>query len=97
MSHALVDPAVPPLLDEQTARANADALHRVAAEHGISALRFAAPGRLVGHLDDGRGMGDMADFQIAVEELLGRYTDFFADRVLSKPNVSPDLVAARPL
>lgn len=91
------EPPAPPPLDEQTARTNADALHRVASEYGISALRFASPGRLVGHLDDDRDMGDMADFQIAVEDLLGRHADFFTDRVLSNSNVSPDLVAARPL
>ncbi|MGH3264118.1 MAG: hypothetical protein ACRDNS_19220 [Trebonia sp.] len=97
MSHALVDPPTPPLLDEQTARANADALHRVAAEYGITALRFASPGRLVGHMDDDRDMGDMVDFQLAVEDLLDRYIDLFTDRVLSHPHASPDLVAARPL
>jgi hypothetical protein len=97
VSHALVDPPIPPLLDEQTARANVDALRRIAGEHGISALRFAAPGRLVGHLDEDRDMGDMADFQIAVEKLLDRYVDLFTDRVLSHAHVSADLVAARPL
>lgn len=97
MSQSLVEPPALPPLDEQTARANADALHRVAAAHGISALRFASPGRLVGHMDDDRDMGDMADFQIAVEDLLNRHADFFTDRVLRNRNVSPDLVAARPL
>lgn len=97
MSQAPIEPPAPPLLDEQTARTNTQALHRVAARYGISALRFASPGRLVGHLDEDRDMGDMADFQIAVEDLLGRHADFFTDRVLRNSNVSADLVAARPL
>ncbi|MBN9609217.1 MAG: hypothetical protein BGO26_03875 [Actinobacteria bacterium 69-20] len=97
MSRALVEPPAPPLLDEQTARENADALRRIAAKYGISALRFAALGRLVGRVDDDRGMGDLADFQLAVEQLLGRYVDVFADRVLDNPNVSADLVAATAL
>lgn len=93
----MVEPPALPPLDEETARANADALAHVGAEHGITALRFASPGRLVGHLDIDRDMGDMADFVLAVEDLLGRHADIFTDRVLSKPHVSPDLVAAQPL
>ena len=97
VSHALLEPPSLPPLDGPTARKHADALHRLGAEHGISQLRFASPGRLVGHMDEDRDMGDMADFQLAVEGLLGVHADLFTDRVLSKPGVSADLVAAQPL
>lgn len=97
MSHALVNGPKPPLLDEQTARDNAETLHRIGARHGITALRFASPGRLVGHVDDDRDMGDMADFMADVEDQLDRRTYMISDRVLTKPNVSPDLPAAQPL
>ncbi len=44
-----------------------------------------------------RDSGDMADFELAIEELLGKHADFFTDALLGKPGVSPDLLAARPL
>ena len=97
MSQALVEPPALPPLDEATARANADALHRLGAGYGVSRLRFASPGRLIGHLDEDRDLGDMADFQIAVEDLLGKHADFFTDGLIGKPGVSSDLLSARPL
>lgn len=97
MSQALVEPQPLPPLDEATARANADALHRLGAQYGVNELRFASPGRLLGHMDEDRDLGDMADFQLAIEQLLGKHADFFTDGLLGKPGVSPDLVVARPL
>lgn len=97
MSHALVDDREPPLLDERTARDNVDTLRRIGDQHGISALRFASPGRLVGHVDEDRDMIDIADFTLDVIEALDRYAHIYSDRVLTKPNVSPDPVAAQPL
>lgn len=93
----MVEPPALPLLDEATARANADALRRLATEYGVSDLRFAGPGRLIGHMDDDRGLGDMADLQLAIEDLLGKHADFFTDGLIGKPGVSPDLLTARPL
>lgn len=86
-----------PLLDEQTAQDNAETLRRIAERHGITELRFASTGRLVGHLDDDRGLGDMADFMSEVEDALDRRTNIISDRVVTKPGVSPDVVAAQPL
>lgn len=97
MSHALVDERKLPLLDEQTARDNAGVLHRLGARHGITALRFASPGRLVGHVDEDRDMMDMADFMADVEDELGRRTYIISDRVLKNPGVSADVVLAQPL
>ncbi|MDQ6851454.1 MAG: hypothetical protein M3070_16240 [Actinomycetota bacterium] len=97
MSRALIEPPPLPPLDEATARANADALRRIGAGYGISDLRFASPGRIIGHLKADRGMGDMALFQRDIEDLLGVHADFFTDGLLGKPGVSADLLAARPL
>lgn len=97
MSRALVEPPSFPPLDEATARANVDALRRLAANYGISELRFASPGRIIGHLADDRDVGDMVLFQRDVEDLLGAHVDFFTDGLIGKPGVSADLLAARPL
>jgi len=86
-----------PPADEVTVRAHADQLRALAAEHGITALRFASPGRLVGHLAEDRDAFDAADFELAAIKVLDAEVELYADRVLGKPNVSPDLVAARPL
>lgn len=84
-------------MDESTARANVAALHRLAAGYGISGLRFASPGRLIGHMHEDRDLTDMALFQRDVEDTLGRHVDFFTDDLIDKPGVSADLLAARPL
>lgn len=97
MTHALAGAAQPPLLDEPTARANADTLRRIGERHGITSLRFASTGRLVGHFDEDRDMGDMADFTADVEDELCHNTYIISDRVLAKPGVSPDVAAAQPL
>jgi hypothetical protein len=97
VSHALVEPPALPPLDEVTARANAESLHRLGAGYGISDLRFASPGRLIGHMDEHRDLTDMALFQRDVEDLLGKHIDFFTDGLIGKPGVSADLLTARPL
>ena len=84
MSQALVEPPALPPLDEVTARANAAALHRVGAGYGISELRFASLGRLIGHMDEDRDLTDMALFQRDVEDLLGKHIDFFTDGLIGK-------------
>lgn len=40
---------------------------------------------------------DTADFEIAARALLGAEVGLFSDRVLGKPHVSPDLIAAQPV
>lgn len=76
---------------------NAATLHRLAAGYGISDLRFASPGRLIGHMHENRDLTDMGLFQRDVEDLLGKHVDFFTDGLIDKPGVSADLLAARSL
>lgn len=78
-------------------RAHADELRALAARHGISDLRFASAGKLVGHVAEDRDALDVADFEVAAVELVGAELRLYSDRVLDKRNVSRDLVAVRPL
>lgn len=96
MSSSAVEPTVPPA-DEATVRVRADELRALAAQYGVSDLRFASPGRLVGRVEEDGDALDTADFEIAARALIRAELGLFPDRVLSKPHVSPDLVAARPL
>ena len=96
MSSPAVEPSLPPV-DEATVRAHAGELQALAARHGISGLRFASAGRLVGHLAADRDAFDVADFELAAAGVVGAEVRLYSDRVLSKPNISPDLVAAQPL
>ena len=92
-----VEPVSLPPADEATVRRRGDELRTLAARYGVSDLRFASPGRLVGTVAEDRDALDTADFEIAARALLGAEVALFSDRVLSKPHVSPDLVAAQPL
>jgi hypothetical protein len=83
--------------DEALVHAHADELRALAARYGISDLRFASPGRLVGSVKPDRDLYDVAGFDADASDLLGASVALFSDRVLSKPNVSPDLVAAHAL
>ena len=83
--------------DEALIRSHAPELAQLAAEHGISRLRFASTGRLLGHVADGRDLFDVAAFDLAAERLLGTSVLLLSDTVLRKPNVSADLVHARAL
>lgn len=96
MSISASSPDRPPA-DETLVREDTPELRGVAARHGITALRYASPGRLVGRVDPDRDSLDAAAFDIEATELLGAVVMLFSDRVLSKPNVSPDLVAAQSL
>ncbi|NDL57918.1 hypothetical protein [Phytoactinopolyspora mesophila] len=86
-----------PLLDEATARARSDELAELAAGYGITNLRFASPGRLLGHVAPDRDLMDVAAFELAAVELLRAEVRLYSDGVLAKPHVSPDLLSARPL
>lgn len=97
VSNPAVEPALFPPADEAAVHAHRDALRALAAQHGIRELRFASPGRLVGHVAEDRDALDTADFEIAARALLGAEVGLFSDRVLSKPHVSPDLITAQPV
>lgn len=91
--------AVPalPLADEASVRAHAEELRTLAARHGITELRYASPGRLVGHVAADKDMLDVATFDVDASDLLGASVMLFSDAVLTNDGVSPDLVAAQPL
>ena len=86
-----------PLLDEATARSHAPELAELAVEHGITNLRFASPGRLLGHVAADRDLMDVAAFELAAVALLHAEVRLYSDGVLKKTHVSPDLLSARPL
>lgn len=96
MSTAEPEPVLPPA-DRARVGAHAEALRELGVRHGITALRFASEGRLVGHVAEDRDSIDVAEFELAAVELLGAEVRLYSDAVLSKENVSPDLVAAEPL
>jgi hypothetical protein len=80
--------------DEAVVRAHAPRLKELAARYGITDLRYAGPGRLVGHVADDRDFFDVADFQtVATRELQADF-ELLADAVLENPHSSPDLRAA---
>lgn len=82
---------------EGALHARAAELQALAIEHGITDLRVAGRGRLVGHVADNRDLFDVADFETAAAELLGADVTLFSDSVLEHPTASPDLRAATPL
>lgn len=79
---------------EALIRAHASELMTLAAEHGISDLAFASPGRLRGRVDADHDLFDMFEFQRAATDLLGAEVAFYSDGVLRNDNVSADLEAA---
>ncbi len=86
-----------PKADLRLVAAHASELRDLAAQHGITGLCFASPGRLVGHVADDRDALDVSEFELGAAELLGAEALLYSDAVLDKPNVSPDLVSAEPL
>lgn len=97
MTSPAAEPVLLPPVGEAVVRRHAEELRALAAAHGITQLRFASPGRLVGHVADDKDALDSADFEIAARALLLAEVALFSDRVLNKPHVSPDLRAAQPL
>jgi hypothetical protein len=85
------------LADEAMVRAHAAALQALARRYGVTRLRFASAGRLLGSVAEDRDMLDMIDFNIEASELLGAKISLFSDAVLANRNVSSDLVDATPL
>lgn len=82
---------------EALVRAHVDELRSLAARHGITSLRFASPGRLVGRVARDKDLLDVATFDADASDLLGATVMLFSEAVLANQNVSPDLVSARPL
>jgi hypothetical protein len=72
-------------------------LVELAGRHGITRLAFASPGRLRGHVGDGRDLFDMFEFQRDATQLLGAEVALYSDGALANEHVSPDLVTATPL
>ncbi len=98
MMAAMGDPAAEPAgADEGLVRAHAGELAVLGATHGVHDLRFASTGRLVGRVDLDRDAFDMAAFAAAAERLLQAPVVLLSDAVLTKQNVSADLVHARAL
>ena len=97
VSQSLAEPAPLPPVTERQVRSHAAELVELAARHGITALAFASPGRLRGHLADDRDLFDMFEFQRAAADLLGAEVTVYSDGALRNQHVSPDLVAATPL
>jgi hypothetical protein len=85
------------LAEEELVRAHAPRLKELAATCGITDLRYAGPGRLVGHVAEDRDFFDVADFQTAASEVLQAEVDLLSDEVLQNPHSSPDLHTAKPL
>lgn len=97
MSTAAADfPPLPPASAADVARSRL-ALIELAARYRIGELRFASPGRLVGRIDEPREALETIELELAASELLGAEVDLFSDRVLTKPHVSADLLAAAPV
>ena len=97
VSQPLAEPVHLPPATERQVRLHAAELVEVAARHGITALAFASPGRLRGHLADDRDLFDMFEFQRAAADLLGAEVTVYSDGALGNQHVSTDLVAATPL
>jgi len=97
MSQPLAEPPHLPPATEEWVRSHAARLVELAAEHGISDLAFASPGRLRGHVGDDRDLFDMFEFQRAATDLLGAEVVLLSDGALGNEHVSPDLVTASPL
>ena len=97
VSQPLAEPEHLPPATEQQVRGRAAELVELAARHGISRLAFASPGRLRGHIADGRDLFDMFEFQRDATAMLGAEIALYSDGALANEHVSPDLVTATPL
>lgn len=86
-----------PPADERTVQAHLDEIRAVARSHGITKLRFASPGRLVGHVAADQDLFDVFAFQREARQPLGADVELFSDAVVDKNHANPDLAAARPL
>ena len=86
-----------PLADESLVRAHSVELRTLGQSYGVSQLRYASPGRLVGHVVAGKDLLHMVEFGLAATDMLAAKVSLFSDAVLGHPHVSADLVDATPL
>ena len=91
------EPAHLPSASGQQVRSHAAELIQPAARHGITALAFASPGRLRGHVAGNRDLFDMFEFRRAAADLPGAEVTVHFDGALRNQHVSPDLVTATSL
>lgn len=87
----------PPKAGRALVAAHARELRDIAAQHEITELRFASPGRLVGRVAYDRDALDVSEFELAALALLGAEAWLYSAAVLDKANVSLDLLSAKPL
>lgn len=97
MNQAITEPPHPPPATEAQVRAHAAELSALAAQHGITGLAFASPGKLLGRVDEDHDLFDMFEFQRAATDLVGGEIVIFSAGALGNENVSPDLEHASPL
>jgi len=83
--------------DESLVRRHTAQLRELAAGRGITELRFASAGRLLGRVSGDRDLFDVAEFEAAAIDLLRADVMLLSDAVLSNAHVSEDLRDARPL
>jgi hypothetical protein len=95
VSQPVAEPPHLPPATEQQVRSHASVLVGLAAEHGITGLAFASPGRLIGHVAEDRDLFDMFEFQRAAADLLGAEVTVYSDGALRNDHVSADLVRHR--
>lgn len=93
----LVEPPHLPPATEAQVRSFAARLVELAAQHGITELAFASPGRLRGRVDVDHDLFDMFEFQRDATDLLGAEVALFSEGALTNDHVSPDLRAASAL
>ena len=95
MSQSLAEPLHLPPATEQQVRSHGAQLVELAAQHGITDLAFASPGRLRGHVADDRDLFDMFEFQRAATSLLGAeitvYSEGRCATTTSAPTSPPPL------
>ena len=97
MSQALVEPPHLPPATETQVRTFAARLVELAAQHGITELAFASPGRLRGRVDADHDLFDMFEFQRDATDLLRAEVALFSEGALTNDHVSPDLRASSAL
>jgi hypothetical protein len=82
VSQPLAEPLLLPPATEQQVRSHAASLIAIAAQHGITRLAYASPGRLRGHIADDRDLFDMFEFQRAATSLLHADITMYSDGAL---------------
>ena len=91
------EPAHLPSASGQQVRSHAAELIQPAARHGITALAFASPGRLRGHVADDRDLSGMFEIQRAAADLPGAEGTVYSDGRCATSTSAPDLVTVTSL